>query len=112
MVSHAVTAHMMKTSPTSSLRSNDIVDFHSVKPLTVAGHLPIDPFSGKSPDVLFEVWMPGLHRAAEWNGWNEHETFANEGKRSLDAVTVVLCSHIDPSSGALVARDFRHTSQQ
>ena len=34
---------------------------------------PVDPFDGES-DILFEDWMPGLLRAAEWNDWSEHET--------------------------------------
>ena len=32
---------------------------------------PVDPFDGES-DILFEDWMPGLLRAAEWNDWSEH----------------------------------------
>jgi hypothetical protein len=34
---------------------------------------PVDQFDGES-DILFEDWMPGLLRAAEWNDWSEHET--------------------------------------
>ena len=34
---------------------------------------PVDPFDVES-DFLFEDWMPGLLRAAEWNNWSEHET--------------------------------------
>ena len=91
---------------------------------------PIDPYSGESPDVLFEDWMPALLRAAEWNGWSEHETLiqlaghlrgralqewgllTKEERKSLDEVIVVLRSRLDPSSRTLAAQDFRHALQQ
>ena len=74
--------------------------------------------------------MPGLLRAAEWNDWSEHETLiqlvghlrgralqewrlltARENK-SLEEVTALMRSRLDPSSRALAAQDFRHASQQ
>ena len=90
---------------------------------------PVDPFDGES-DILFEDWMPGLLRAAEWNDWSEHETLIQlaghlrgralqewglltaREKKSLEEVTAVMRSHLDPSSRALAAQDFRHASQQ
>ena len=74
--------------------------------------------------------MPALLRAAEWNGWSEHETLiqlaghlrgralqewgllTKEERKSLDEVTAVLRSCLDPSSQTLAAQDFRHASQQ
>ena len=90
---------------------------------------PVDPFDRES-DVLFEDWMPGLLRAAEWNGWTEHETLIQlaghlrgralqewglltaREKKSLEQVTAVMRNRLDPSSRALAAQDFRHASQQ
>ena len=35
---------------------------------------PVDSFNGESQEVLFEDWLPSLHRVAEWNGWSSSET--------------------------------------
>ena len=91
---------------------------------------PIDPFSGESPDVLFEDWLPALRRAAEWNRWSNEETLiqlaghlrgralqewgllsAHE-KASLDQAVTTMRNRLDPCSRALAAQDFRHTCQQ
>ena len=34
---------------------------------------PVDAFTGESPDILWEDWIPTLERAAVWNGWSEEE---------------------------------------
>ena len=34
---------------------------------------PVDAFTGESPNVLWEDWIPTLERAAIWNGWSEKE---------------------------------------
>ena len=34
---------------------------------------PVDAFTGESPDVLWEDWIPTLERAAIWNGWSDEE---------------------------------------
>ena len=90
---------------------------------------PVNPFDGES-DILFEDWMPGLLRAAEWNDWSEHKTLIQlaghlrgralqewglltvREKKSLEEVTAIMRSRLDPSSRALAAQDFRHASQQ
>ena len=90
---------------------------------------PVDPFDGES-DILFEDWVPGLFRAAEWNDWSEHETLIQlaghlrgralqewglltaREKKSLEEVIAVMRSRLDPSSRTLPAQDFRHASQQ
>ena len=74
--------------------------------------------------------MPGLFRAAQWNDWSEHETLIQlaghlrgralqewglltaREKKSLEEVTAVMRSRLDPSSRTLAAQDFRHASQQ
>ena len=39
-----------------------------------AGRAPsIDYFTGESPEVLLEDWVPLLERAATWNEWAEEE---------------------------------------
>ena len=90
---------------------------------------PVDHFDGETPNILFEDWIPALHRAAEWNGWSEHETLiqlaghlrgralqewgllpASE-RETLETVTSALRSRLDPGSRVLAAQDFRHASQ-
>ena len=34
---------------------------------------PVDSFTGESPDVVWEDWIPTLKRAAIWNGWSDKE---------------------------------------
>ena len=55
---------------------------------------PVDSFSGESPDIPFEDWLPALQRAAEWNGWSKSETLIQLGAltRSCSAgVGITLC---------------------
>ena len=91
---------------------------------------PIDAFDGESPDVLFEDWLPGLQRAAQWNGWSKDETLIQlaghlrgralqewgllsaREQESLEEATIALRSRLEPSSRALAAQDFRHASQR
>ena len=35
---------------------------------------PIDQYTGEDPEIRFEDWLPGLQRAARWNGWTDEET--------------------------------------
>ena len=91
---------------------------------------PIDPFTGESPDVLFEDWYPALQRAAEWNNWSKGETLIQlagylrgralqewtllsaQDKATLDLAVTNLRGRLDPCSRALAAQDFRHASQR
>ena len=91
---------------------------------------PIDPFTGESPDVLFEDWYPALQRAAEWNNWSQGETLiqlagylhgralqewtllSTHDKATLDLAVTNLHSRSDPCSRALASQDFRHASQR
>ena len=130
IASREVTTQEKQPQLTSTLHSNDAVGTRSEKTSRRGRAPPVDPFSGEAPDVLFEDWMPGLLRAAEWNGWSEHETLiqlaghlrgralqewgllTNGERKSLNEATAVLRSRLDPSSRALAAQDFRHASQQ
>lgn len=91
---------------------------------------PVDSFSGESPDILFEDWLPALQRAAEWNGWSKEETLIQlaghlrgralqewgllsaREKLSLDQAIIAMRNRLDPCSRALAAQDFRHASQR
>ena len=33
----------------------------------------VDAFTGESPNVLWEDWIPTFERAAIWNGWSDEE---------------------------------------
>ena len=57
-----------------SSRSDGVADSRGEKTSRRGRAPPVDPFDGESADVLFEDWMPGLLRAAEWNDWSEQET--------------------------------------
>lgn len=35
---------------------------------------PVDSFSGETPDITFDDWLPALQRAAECNQWTDQET--------------------------------------
>ena len=35
---------------------------------------PIDPYTGETPEVRLDDWLPALKRAADWNGWLEEKT--------------------------------------
>ena len=85
---------------------------------------PIDAFTGESPDVLFEDWLPALQCAAEWNGWSNSETLiqlagylrgralqewgllSSQDKSTLDRAISALRNQLDPCSRALAAQDF------
>ena len=34
---------------------------------------PVDIFTGESPAILWEDWIPTFNRAAQWNQWTEEE---------------------------------------
>ena len=34
---------------------------------------PIDSFTGESPEMRLDDWLPSLLRAADWNGWSKEE---------------------------------------
>ena len=91
---------------------------------------PVDSFNGESQEVLFEDWLPSLHRVAEWNGWSSSETLiqlaghlrgralqewgllsAGE-KSSLDEAITAMHSRLELSSRASVGQHFRHASQR
>ena len=91
---------------------------------------PIEHSShSEARDIAFDDWIPALRRAAEWNGWTEHETliqlaghmrgralqewnlFQQSEKESLDTAISSLQSRLDPCNRVLAAQDFRHASQ-
>ena len=90
---------------------------------------PVDSFSGESPDMLFEDWLPTLQRAAEWNRWSQRETLIQLAghlrgralqewgllsaleKSSLEEATAAMRNRLDPSSRAMAAQDFRQAPQ-
>ena len=55
---------------------------------------PVNPFNGEPQEVLFEDWLPSLHRAAEWNGWSSSETLIS----SLRDTCVAKCYRNGASS--------------
>ena len=83
---------------------------------------PVDSFSGESPDMLFEDWLPTLQRAAEWNRWSQRETLIQLAghlrcralqewglpSALVEEATAAMGNCLDPSSRAMAAQDFRH----
>ena len=90
---------------------------------------PIDTFTGKNCDVLWEDWLPTFERAAHWNSWSEDEKLlqlagylkkkalqewnllSGTQKSSFTVATEEMQNRLDLGSKALVAQDFRHTVQ-
>ena len=91
---------------------------------------PVDPFSGETPDVIFDDWLPALQRAAAWNGWSDEEkllqlaghlrgralqewNLLQDSEREVfESAVDSLRIRLDPGSRALAAQDFRHTIQR
>ena len=91
---------------------------------------PVDPFTGKSPEMRFDDWLPSLERASQWNEWSEEELLMQlaghmrgralqewsligaESKKSYKVATASLRTRLDPGSRTLAAQDFRHTVQR
>ena len=89
---------------------------------------PVDPFTGDSPELRIDDWLPSLERAASWNGWTEEERLIQlaghlrgralqewtlldrETKKSYERATDALRFRLEPESKTLAAQDFRHTS--
>ncbi len=90
---------------------------------------PVDAFSGEDPEVQFDDWLPGLQRAAEWNGWTEQELLlqlaghlrgtalqewnllSEDSRRTWDGALRALRTRLEPESKTMAAQDFRHTCQ-
>jgi len=91
---------------------------------------PIDYFTGESPEVLLEDWVPLLERAATWNGWAEEEKLlqlagylrgrarqewtllADDSKRCYSAVIEALKNRLDFGRQTLATQDFQHLRQE
>ena len=91
---------------------------------------PVELFSGEGTDILLDDWLPGLQRAADWNGWTQQELLwqlpghlkgrarqewsliSESEKSSYEDVVRTLRTRLDPGSKVLAAQDFRHTSQK
>ena len=91
---------------------------------------PVDSFTGESPNILFEDWLPALQRAADWNRWSDEETLIqlagylrgralqewnllpSQDKSTLERAKGALHNRLDSSSRVLAAQDFRHMSQR
>ena len=90
---------------------------------------PIEPFTGESPSVHWDDWLPTLERAAMWNNWNEPEKLIQLAghlrgkaqrewelieesfKTTFATATKTLQARLD-TVNRVVAQDFRHLSQQ
>ena len=91
---------------------------------------PVDVFTGENPEILLDDWLPGLQRAATWNGWTQQEHLIQlagylrgralqewslldqKEKDNLDTAIASLRRRLDPGSKTLAAQDFRHTLQK
>ena len=91
---------------------------------------PIDYFTGESPEVLLEDWVPLLERAATWNGWTEEEKLlqlagylrgrarqewmllADDNKKCYATAIETLKNRLDFGRQALATQDFRHLRQE
>lgn len=87
---------------------------------------PIEPFTGKGVDMVFEEWLPSF----AWNGWGEAEKLTQlaehlrgkalqewsllnvADKAVYKNATTVLKDRLDPSRKALAVQDFRHLAQK
>ena len=90
---------------------------------------PVDPLTGEEPETRLDDWLPSLKRAATWNEWTEEElllqlaghlrghalqewSLLDEASwKTYETAVENLRARVDPGSRALVAQDFRHTSQ-
>ena len=87
---------------------------------------PIHYFTGESPEILLEDWVPLLERAATWNGWTEEKLLKLAGYlrgRARQEWTLLVddskkCYSADLRIGwsygrqALATQDFRHLRQE
>ena len=88
---------------------------------------PVDVFTGESPDILWEDWLPMFYRAAQWTeeeilmqlpgylrkrALQEWDLLSDTLKQSYQAAITEMQQRLDPGSKALAAQDFRHTVQE
>lgn len=91
---------------------------------------PVDAFTGETPEVRLDDWLPALQRAAEWNGWSQAELLiqlaghlrgralqewnllGRDERTAYGTAVAALRSRLDPGSKAMAAQDFRHISQR
>ena len=103
---------------------------------SVGGHarhgkaLPVEPFTGEKPDVLWEDWIPTFERAAVWNGWKEQDKLLQlaghmrgtaqceydmlepASKVTFKVTTKALHDRLDLDGKAVAAQDFRHVHRE
>ena len=90
----------------------------------------MDAFSGETPEVIFEDWLPALQRAAVWNGWSNEEKMMqlaghlrgralqewnllqDSDKGTFDMAIDAMRTRLDHGSRNVAAQDFRHTVQR
>ena len=46
---------------------------HPSVPIRIGKAPPVDPYTGKDPEVWWEHWLPTFERAASWNNWTDEE---------------------------------------
>jgi len=88
---------------------------------------PVDPFTGESPEMRFDDWLPSLERASQWSkeellmqlaehmqgrALQEWSLIGTESKKSYKVATASLRTRLDRGSRTLAAQDFRHTFQR
>ena len=91
---------------------------------------PVEPFSGEDKEITFDDWLPGLERAALWNGWTNAELLLQmaghlrgralqewnllqpQKKEEYKGAVQALKERLDTGSRTLAAQDFRHLHQQ
>ena len=91
---------------------------------------PIGEFSGEDLACQLDDWLLSLERASTWNAWTageklmqltdhlkgralqEYNLLGSTEKELFESAVEALCSHLEPSSKAVAAQDFRHTMQK
>ena len=91
---------------------------------------PIDKFSGESPEVHLDDWLPSLQRALSWNKWTEEEQLIQlaghlKGRvlaewnllsrtetGTMGAAVKSLRECLEPCSKVMAGQDFRQTMQK
>ena len=91
---------------------------------------PIDKFSGESPEIRLDDWLPSLQRAASWNKWTEEEQLIQlaghlKGRAliewnllsrteigTMEAAVKSLRECLEPCSKVMAGQDFRRTMQK
>ena len=91
---------------------------------------PIEYFSGEDPAVTLDDWLPGLERAASWNGWSLDDKLMQlpgylQGRalqewrllhqaEQRDYLTAIeaLRTRLDTGSKTVAAQEFRHAMQR